>query len=108
MKLDNFFDKYKEDLSVFFTTNTSSIKFKEIKANPNVAITYLNPGEGKGFTLKGQAEIIEDQIIKEELWLDWWSKYYSKGVTDPDYSVIKLKPRSIEIWYRGIYILNFE
>lgn len=104
----DFFNDYQEDLSVFISTNTSSVKHRQIVENPMISITYLFPDDGKGITLKGKAEIIEDISIKERLWLKWFDKYYPKGVRDPDYSIIKLKPKRVEIWYRGKYVFDLE
>jgi general stress protein 26 len=46
----------------------------------------------------GQIEIIEDMDIKRALWQDGWEMYYPKGVTDPDNSVLRLRPQFLRGW----------
>jgi general stress protein 26 len=39
--------------------------------------------------LKGRIEVLQDSQTKEMIWLDGDELYYPKGVTDPDYCVLK-------------------
>lgn len=38
--------------------------------------------------LIGKIEVLQDKESREKLWLDGFSIYYSKGLDDPDYSVL--------------------
>ena len=40
--------------------------------------------------LKGIIEVLEDKESKEMIWQFGDTMYYKKGVTDPDYCVLKL------------------
>ena len=57
--------------------------------------------------LGGLADVITDLEIKKEIWLDWWTKYYLKGVEDPDYSLIRLHPTQARFYYK-LNQINFE
>lgn len=74
---------------IFFTTNTSSRKVKEFRANPKGCLYFCDSAFFKGVMLKGAVEVMTDSATKEEIWRDGDTKYYSKGVTDPDYCVLK-------------------
>lgn len=52
--------------------------------------------------LKGRMEVLEDEESKEMLWQLGDTMYYSKGVTDPDYCVLKF------IAEEGRYYSNFK
>ena len=48
-----------------------------------------------------------DKKVKRELWLDWWDKYYPKGIEDEDYTILKLQPKTVEVWYKGKFKFQF-
>jgi general stress protein 26 len=52
--------------------------------------------------LIGTMEVLEDAAIKEEIWERGDTMYYPKGVTDPDYCVLKFTAQS------GRYYSNFK
>jgi general stress protein 26 len=39
--------------------------------------------------LRGTMEVLQDQPTKDRIWRDGDTMYYSLGVTDPDYCVLK-------------------
>ena len=100
--LSKVFKDHNDDLLVYFSTNTSSSKVKHVRKNPNVAVYYCvaEPKDFRGIMLGGVIEIITDQKIKENLWLDWWKTYYPKGVTDEDYTILCLLPKFVEIYFK--------
>lgn len=77
--------------TIYFSTNTSSLKVEQFKANPKSGVYFYNKGllKYEGLLLTGDIEVIEDQTTKDMLWQDGDEKYYSGGVTDPDYCVLK-------------------
>lgn len=101
--LSKVFTNHKEDLLTYFSTNTSSLKMAHIKKNPAVSVCYCVSKDFRGLTLGGDIEIIQDNRIKEALWLDWWNQYYPKGLEDEDYTILRLLPKTVEIWYKGKY-----
>jgi len=96
--LSKLFINHQDDLLVYFSTNTSSSKVEQIKKNPAVSVYYSKPKEFRGVMLGGLLEIVTDQKIKEELWLDGWEIYYPEGVEDPDYTVLRLLPKFVRGW----------
>lgn len=96
-KLIPFFGEL-DDFTIIFSTNTSSTKINEVKANTAVSVYYCDPEEWKGVMFGGDAEIVDDAAIKKDLWHDGWEKYYSKGYNDPDHAVLKIKPTIAKGW----------
>ncbi len=39
--------------------------------------------------MKRIMEVLQDSASKEMIWKEWDEMYYPKGVTDPDYCVLK-------------------
>lgn len=89
-----------DKLSVYISTNTSSQKYKHIKRNNNVAVYFCLSDEFKGIMIQGTAEIIEDMDFKKKIWTDGWEIYYPKGYTDPDFTLLRIKPKFMKSWYQ--------
>ena len=79
----------------YFTTNTSSMRVKQYRENPKASIYFYRKGliKYEGVMLKGIVEVLEDEDIKKEIWRTSDKLFYSKGVTDPDYCVLKFTAR---------------
>jgi len=73
----------------YFTTNTSSMRVGQYKENEKACIYFFDKRFYRGVMLKGTMEVLEDKKSKEMIWHDGDEMYYSKGVTDPDYCILK-------------------
>ena len=71
----------------YFTTNSSSRRVAQFLKNPKASIYFY--GGGRGLMLRGKMEVLHDGEAKERIWQEGDDHYYSKGVTDPDYCVIR-------------------
>jgi general stress protein 26 len=92
-RLAGIFKGHREDLLVYFTTNTSSGKVAQVMANPRVSVYYCIPGDWRGLMLVGDMEVVADAGVKHSLWQEEWSMYYPGGPGDPDYAILRLLPR---------------
>jgi general stress protein 26 len=86
----------------WFTTNTSSMRVAQYRTNQNACIYFFDKRFFRGVMLKGTMEVLEDAENKEMIWREGDTTYYSKGVTDPDYCVLKFTAQS------GRYYSNFS
>lgn len=84
-----------EGNSFYFSTNTSSLRTQQYMKNPKASLYAYHRGRFKyeGIMLIGTMEVLQDPEIKKELWHDKDVMYYKKGVTDPDYCVLKFTAR---------------
>ena len=87
---------------IWFSTNTSSMRVAQYRENPKASVYFYDKRFFRGVMLKGTMEVLEDSATKEELWEPGDTMYYPKGVTDPDYCVLKFNARN------GRYYANFE
>lgn len=88
-----------EDGKIFyFTTNTSSMRVKQYIENPNAAIYFYNGQIFKGLMFIGIMEVLIDQNSKNRIWRDGDDMYYPKGVSDPDYCVLKFTAHTGRIY----------
>ena len=88
--------------SFWFTTNTSSLRVSQYKANPKACLYFFDKRFFRGVMLIGLMEVLEDKKSKELIWQEGDTLYYSKGVTDPDYCVLKFTAQT------GRYYANFS
>ena len=87
---------------LFFTTNTSSMRVKQYFKNPKACVYFFDKRFFRGAMLRGTMEVLQDSASKEMIWKDGDEMHYSKGVTDPDYCVLKF------IANDGRYYGNFK
>ena len=86
----------------YFTTNTSSMRVKQYCENSKACIYFFDKRFFRGVMLKGKMEVLEDSKSKKMIWKDGDEMYYPKGVTDPDYRVLKFTVQN------GRYYSNFK
>ena len=88
--------------TIYFTTNTSSMRVAQYRKNPKACIYFCDKRFFRGVMLKGTMEVLEDKTSKEMIWREGDTMYYPLGVTDPDYCVLKFSAQS------GRYYSNFS
>ena len=86
----------------WFTTNTSSMRVAQYRANPKASIYFYDKRFFRGVMLIGTMEVLEDAASKELIWQEGDTLYYPLGVTDPDYCVLHFVATS------GRYYSNFS
>ena len=80
----------REGLKVFYmTTNTSSSKVSHFQKNSKACLYFCEPSKFKGVEFIGNVDVLQDPASKEMIWQEGDTMYYPKGVTDPDYAVIR-------------------
>jgi len=87
---------------IYFTTNTSSMRVKQYTDNPKACVYFFDKRFFRGVMLKGTMEVLQDKASKEMIWKDGDEMYYSKGVADPDYCVLRFTA------FNGRYYSNFK
>ncbi|MDO5527452.1 MAG: pyridoxamine 5'-phosphate oxidase family protein [Prevotella sp.] len=73
----------------YFTTNTSSMRVRQFLQNDKACIYFCDNRFFRGVMLRGTMEVLTDNASKEMIWRDGDTEYYSQGITDPDYCVLK-------------------
>jgi len=85
----------REGIRIFyFTTNTSSMRVAQYRKDEKACIYFCDRRFFRGVMLKGTMEVLEDAESKKMIWRAGDTIYYPKGVTDPDYCVLKFTART--------------
>ncbi len=87
---------------MFFTTNTSSMRVKQYAKNPKACVYFFDKRFYRGVMLRGTMKVLRDSASKQLIWKDGDEMYYPKGVTDPDYCVLRFTAQN------GRYYSNFK
>ncbi len=92
---------------IWFTTNTSSKKIAQLKKSPKASLYFVDFDKWMGLMLVGKCEILQDPESKQRFWREGFEKYYPKGATDPDYSVL-LFTAECGKYYHSLSTTTFE
>ena len=87
---------------IWFSTNTSSMRVAQYRENPKACVYFMDRRFFRGVQLIGTMEVLENAEIKKEIWEFGDKMYYPKGVTDPDYCVLRFTAQN------GRYYCNFK
>jgi len=93
------------DPAVYFTTNTSSPKIKQIAKNRKASVYFSDNLNFEGLLLIGAVKEIKEAKTKELFWTDGWKIYYPKGKDGGDYSILKFVPESYK-FYCGFKVIK--
>lgn len=93
----------------YFSTNTSSMRVRQYSENPKACIYFYHKGLIKyvGVMLKGTMEVLTDQETKNMIWRKGDTLFYKKGVTDPDYCVLRFTAESGR-YYCDLKTMSFD
>lgn len=88
----------------YFSTNTSSKRVWQYRNQNKASIYFYNKGRFRyeGVMLVGTMEVLTDEETKRDIWCVGDTMYYKKGVTDPDYCVLKFTA------VKGRYYCDFK
>lgn len=84
-----------DGLTVWFGTNSSSRKVKQIRKNNKVTLYYADSDDTGYVMIHGTAIIIDDAKEKEIHWKKAWKDFYPNW--PKDYSLIKVSPEWMEV-----------
>lgn len=84
---------------IYFATYTSSRKVAHYRQNPKACVYFYEKGRSfSGVEIKGKMEVLTDEAVKRRFWKPFFNRFYKKGVTDPDYCILKFSGFEAE-WF---------
>ena len=93
--------------TIYFTTNTSSMRVGQFRENPKACVYVCDSRFFRGAMLTGTMEVLEDSESREMIWREGDTMYYPGGVTDPDYCVLRFTALGGRV-YSNLHTENFE
>ena len=95
-----------DDFTVWFGTNSKSLKVQQIQKNKNVTLYYFDAKSGSYVTLQGVASTVNSQVEKEKYWKEEWKNFYKNRTTD--YLLIKFTPKKAMVISEKYNVLGDE
>lgn len=86
------------DGDLWFIGAKDSESTHDVKARPQVNVSFSNPGKGSYLSLNGTAELVDDRSKLDELWSDMYKIYFPEGKEDPNIQLIKVNANGAEFW----------
>jgi general stress protein 26 len=90
--------KTDEKGNIWFLSNIESDKNMAIKKDKNVQLYFSHPSQNSYLIVNGDAEILTDQEIINELWSPVGSIWFKDGKNDPSISIIKVHTNNAYYW----------
>ena len=99
----------RDGVTLYFTTNTSSMRVRQYQNDPKASVYFYHRGRFRytGVMLKGTMEVLTDQETKDRIWRTGDTMFYKKGVTDPDYCVLRFTATGGR-YYQDLKTESFE
>lgn len=86
--------------NLIFSTNTASNHTAEYTVNFHGSVYFYDPNVFQGLLLRGSMRTTQDQMIRDGIWRDGDTLYYTLGPTDPDYCALLFTAESGR-WYEN-------
>lgn len=71
---------------------------RDLLNNPQVNVSFAEPGDSLYVSVCGHAELIKDRAKAEELWSPLVKAWFPGGLDDPQLALIKVSLQSAEYW----------
>lgn len=87
---------------VFFITSKRSHlhgKAAHFENNSKASVCYFKDADS--VTLIGEVEFVDDEALKETLWSESDRQFFSKGIADPKFRLLKFTTLEATFWIHG-------
>lgn len=91
---------------IWFIADASTETVADIKANPQVNLSYTAQNSKDYLSINGKAELINDATKLDELWSPLYNAFFANGKEDANVQLIKVVPNGAEYWLSGNSIVN--
>lgn len=86
------------DGDIWFMTSRRSEKVAEMKASPEVNVSYASRSKNTYVSVSGRAVIRRDKARIDRMWSPAHAVFFPKGKDDPDITLVRIEVRSAEYW----------
>ncbi len=83
---------------IWFFSAKSSDKNRQIQADPEVYLMFIESGKQHYLSLTTEVEIVDDQKKVDALWNDFMKAWFPGGKQDPEISLLRASVVSGHYW----------
>jgi general stress protein 26 len=84
--------------ALWFITKEHTPKVAEAQKHQAVNVAFASPEKNAYVSVTGQAQVVHDQKLLQKLWSAELSRWFPKGVSDPDLALLRIDIRHTEHW----------
>lgn len=84
--------------NIWFFSDQSSEKVKDIERNPNVCVCYSDPSDSTYICVMGEASVVNERQKIDELWTPALKVWFPAGKEDPNLILLKIDAHEAEYW----------
>jgi len=85
----------RDDGTLYFSTAIESGKVHEVEHDHNVNVVLQD--KGRYVSITGEARIVRDRALVDQLWSESWRVWFPGGKDDPSLAIVAVDPA--EAWY---------
>jgi len=86
------------DDKLWFFMSVKSDATQELSMNPQVNVSYADPGEDVYVAVSGSAQVVDDPAQRKLLWTPFAQAWFPGGVDDPDLALVQVKISHANYW----------
>jgi general stress protein 26 len=86
------------DGDLWFFTYDDDAKVRQIRANPQVNVSFSNPGDSEWTSVSGTADVVHDRAKAEELYTKYLEVWFPDGLDTPGIGLLKVHADTVEYW----------
>jgi general stress protein 26 len=90
--------KVDDEGNLWFLSSKTSSQNEDIQADSRVQLFYSQKSSSEYLSVYGEATVMQDREIAQELWSPMAKAWFTEGVDDPDLTVIKVSPLEAYYW----------
>ena len=90
--------KLDDDSSLWFFMSRKSEPVADIASQPQVNVSYADPGKDSYVSVAGTATVVEDMAKKRQLWSKATEAWFPGGVDDPDCALVQVRITHADFW----------
>jgi general stress protein 26 len=87
-----------DDGFLWFFTALHSSKTDEIRNLNQVNLAYSDPVNMRFVSVSGTCELVRNRAVAAELWRHEYSRWFPRGLDDPDLILLKVTINGVEYW----------
>ncbi len=86
------------DGDIWFIGGKDTAQVADMRARPQVNVSYARPDKGVYVSVNGTAQLVDDRTKLDELWSDFYKAYFPQGKEDPNIQLIHVSAGGAEYW----------
>ncbi len=86
------------DGTLWFFTSERSHKVAEMRAHPQVNVSYASPADNHYVSISGRAALVRDRTKAEQMWSPVYRAWFPRGLDDPDVVLLRVDVERAEYW----------